>query len=325
MIRNLLTKVMLGALLIPLANVAAMAQAATTSATTTQVAADPGGNQGGPEAVWYDGKGSVWIANQFHNSVSQISTSNGALVATYAVGAGPVALASDGKSLWIANLRDNTVVKLNTANGNISATFSVPGGPGGLAWDGSNMWVTCRENNTVVKLTSAGIVATTVTVGRRPLGIAYDSATATVWVANNLSDTVTKLAASDGATLGTFATGRGPFGVLAAFGSIFVSNFFDGTLTKLSPDGLTSTSIAVGDGAAGMTADTANVWVANNGVNTVAKLNAATGAVSRFPTGRGPFGVVLDGTGAFWTSNFSSGTVSTSKSAATLIAPVASN
>ena len=325
MIRNLVTKVMLGALLLPLAEVAATAQTATTSGTTTQVAADPGGTQGGPEALFYDGKGSVWIANQFTNSVSQIATSNGAMVATYPVGAGPVALASDGKNLWVANLRGNTVVKLNTANGNIVATFSVPGGPGGLAWDGSNMWVSCREIDTVVKLTSTGVVAAKAVVGRRPVGVAYDSATATVWVANNLSDTVTKLATSDGTILGTFATGRGPFGVLAGFGSIFVSNFFDGSLTKLSPDGLSSTSILVGDGAAGMTADTANVWVANNGVNTVAKLNVATGAISKFPTGRGPFGVVLDGTGAFWTSNFSSGTVSTSKSAATLLAPLATN
>lgn len=317
MIRNLVTKLMLSALLLTLANVAV--------AQTTQVAANPGGTQGGPEALFFDGRGSVWVANQFTNSVSQIATSNGALVATYAVGAGPVALASDGKSLWVANLHDNTVMTLNTANGTITGTFSVPGGPGGLAWDGANMWVACRENNTVVKLTSAGVVATRVAVGRRPLGVAYDSTTATVWVANNLNDTVTKLAASDGTILGTFATGRGPFGVLAAFGSIFVSNFFDGTLTRLGPDGLTKSTILVGDGAAGMTVDTANVWVANNGVNTVAQVNALTGAISKFNTGTGPFAVVLDGTGAFWTSNFSSGTLSTSKSSTTLIAPLATN
>lgn len=325
MIRDLMTKVILSALLLPLAHVAALAQTATVAGTTTQIAADPSGTQGGPEAIWFDGKGSVWIANQFTNSVSQIATSNGTLVATYPAGKGPVALASDGKSLWIANLRDNTVNKVNTANGNISATFSVPGGPGGLAWDGANMWVTCRENNTVAKLTSSGVIATRVAVGRRPVGVAYDSATATVWVANNLSDTVTKLAASDGTILGTFATGRGPFGVLAAFGSIFVSNFFDGTLTRLSSDGLTKSSILVGDGAAGMTVDTSNVWVANNGLNTVAQVNAFTGGISRYNTGRGPFAVVLDGTGAFWTSNFSSGTVSTSKSSTTLVAPLATN
>src|SRR5215510_13497055 len=318
MTRNLMAKLMSGALLVVMSSGFTLAQTTATS----QVAAGPSGSLGGPEALLYDGQGSVWVANQFSNSITKISTSNGAVVATYAVGKGPLALAFDGKSLWVANLHDSTVIKANPVNGNIGATFSVPGGPGGLAWDGANMWVACRENNTVVKLSSTGLIVTTIAVGRRPLGIAYDSGTATVWVANNLSDTVTKLDAASGANLGTFATGRGPFGVLAAFGSIFVSNFFDGSLTRLSLDGLTRTTILVGDGAAGMTADATSVWVANNGVNTVTRVVAATGVASKFSTGRGPFAVVVDGTGNFWTSNFSSGTVSTSKSAAVLAAPL---
>jgi len=57
-------------------------------------------------------------------------------------------------------------------------------------------------------------------------------------------------------------------------------------------------------------------------VNTVTRVVAATGVASKFSTGRGPFAVVVDGTGNFWTSNFSSGTVSTSKSAAVLAAPL---
>lgn len=322
--RNLMTKVTLVAVLIGTGFQTAWAQTTTAGAgnsATTQVAADSSANgttRGGPEALWFDGKGSVWVANQFTNSLSQIATSNGAIAATYAVGKGPVALASDGKSLWVANLHDGTVMKINNANGNIAGTFSVPGGPGGLAWDGANMWVACRENNTVVKLSASGVVVTTVAVGRRPLGIAYNSATASVWVANNLDNTVTKLDAATGTKLGTFAVGRGPFGVLSAFGSIYVSNFFDGTLTRLSTDGLTASAIAVGDGAAGMTSDGTNLWVVNNGTNTVTKLNATTGAASKFATGRSPFAVVLDAAGNFWTSNFSSGTISTSTPSATL-------
>src|SRR5262249_33652730 len=261
-LRKLTLNVLLAVLLGAGFQTAAAQTGTAVAGGSTQVAADSTANgttQGGPEALWYDGKGSVWVANQFTNSLSQISTTNGAIMATYAVGKGPVALASDGKSLWVANLHDSTVMKVNTANGNITATFSVPGGPGGLAWDGASMWVSCRENNTVVKLSSTGSVVTSVAAGRRPLGIAYNSATASVWVANNLENTVTKLDAATGTKLGSFAVGRGPFGVLSAFGSIHVSNFFDGTLTRLSTDGLTASTIAVGDGAAGMTSDASNV------------------------------------------------------------------
>ena len=60
--------------------------------------------------------------------------------------------------------------------------------------------------------------------------MAFDGAN--IWVANS-AGTVTKLRASDGAVLGTFAVGTQPYGVA-----------FDG----------------------------ANVWVTNNGSNTVSKL-----------------------------------------------------
>src|SRR3984893_3920579 len=49
------------------------------------------------------------------------------------------------------------------------------------------------------------------TVGTSPLGVAFDGSN--VWIANNRSKSVTKLRASDGATLGTFALGTSPYGV----------------------------------------------------------------------------------------------------------------
>jgi len=65
--------------------------------------------------------------------------------------------------------------------------------------------------------------------------VAFDGAN--IWVTNQFSDSVTKLRASDGAVLGTYAVGKDPFGVALA----------------ITPTGL-------------------NVWVANFGSNTVSKL-----------------------------------------------------
>jgi DNA-binding beta-propeller fold protein YncE len=48
-------------------------------------------------------------------------------------------------------------------------------------------------------------------VGNNPEGRAFDGAN--IWVGNQNSNTVTKLRASDGTTLGTFAVGRNPHGV----------------------------------------------------------------------------------------------------------------
>ena len=47
-------------------------------------------------------------------------------------------------------------------------------------------------------------------MGSEPYGIAFDGAN--IWVANYGSNNVTKLRASDGAVLGTFAVGTNPLG-----------------------------------------------------------------------------------------------------------------
>src|SRR5205823_2985834 len=48
-------------------------------------------------------------------------------------------------------------------------------------------------------------------VGTRPITVAFDGGN--MWVVHNGSNSVTKLRVSDGAVLGTFLVGNGPFGV----------------------------------------------------------------------------------------------------------------
>jgi hypothetical protein len=88
-------------------------------------------------------------------------------------------------------------------------------------------------------------------VGALPIGVAFDAAN--IWVTNINSSNVTKLRASDGANLGTFAGVNGPAGVA-----------FDG----------------------------ANIWVADYGSDTVTKLRESDGTVlGSFIVGTTPFGV----------------------------------
>ena len=67
-------------------------------------------------------------------------------------------------------------------------------------------------------------------VGRGPQDLAFDGAN--IWVGNNGSNTVTKLA-RNGASLGTFTVGRGPLGVAFDGTNIWVANNQDGTVSKL--------------------------------------------------------------------------------------------
>jgi hypothetical protein len=60
-----------------------------------------------------------------------------------------------------------------------------------------------------------------IAVGEGPEALVFDESN--VWVANNLDNTVTKLRASDGLTLGTFPVGRAPFGVAFDGANVWVT------------------------------------------------------------------------------------------------------
>src|SRR5206468_2045389 len=63
--------------------------------------------------------------------------------------------------------------------------------------------------------------------------LAFDGAS--LWVASQFKNTLTRVRASDGATLGTVSVGSRPVAVLADASGIWVANLGDNTVTKLSP------------------------------------------------------------------------------------------
>jgi DNA-binding beta-propeller fold protein YncE len=68
-------------------------------------------------------------------------------------------------------------------------------------------------------------------VGTGPEGIAFDGAN--IWVTNWTSNNVTKLRASDGAILGTFAVGSSPTGIAFDGANIWVVNVGSNSVSKL--------------------------------------------------------------------------------------------
>ena len=58
------------------------------------------------------------------------------------VGRRPIGIAALGDSVWVANNFDDTVTRLRTSDGTKLGTYPVGDGPFGEASDGTNIWVT---------------------------------------------------------------------------------------------------------------------------------------------------------------------------------------
>ncbi|MFC1943444.1 YncE family protein [Chloroflexota bacterium] len=67
-------------------------------------------------------------------------------------------------------------------------------------------------------------------VGNWPWGICFDGTN--IWVANTNGNTVTKLKASDGSTVGTYGVGNSPYGICFDGANIWVVNLGGNTVSK---------------------------------------------------------------------------------------------
>ena len=145
----------------------------------------------------------------------------------------------------------------------------------------------------------------TFAVALQPAGICFDGAS--VWIVNGGANNVTKMRASDGATLGTYATGgTWPHGICFDGTNIWLANTITNTVTKLrASDGTLLGTYAVGANPWGpcLCFDGTNIWVSSYNNNTVSKLRASDGAtLATYAVGAQPDGACFDGANV-WVAN----------------------
>src|ERR1700730_1293680 len=120
-------------------------------------------------------------------------------------------------------------------------------------------------------------VTTTLSGLNSPVGVVFDGES--IWVVNQLGNSVTKLRASDGTSLGTFSVGSEPEFVAFDGANIWVATTGAATVTKLSAStGANLGTFAVGSGPGAVVFDGSNIWVGNFSSNSVTKLRASDGS-----------------------------------------------
>lgn len=145
------------------------------------------------------------------------------------------------------------------------------------------------------------------TVGQFPSGLQSDGAN--VWVANNGSDTVSRVRASDGKLLETWTGAVSATAVLVAQGRIYVAGGLSGKLYRIDPKQPAGavTVIASNLGAPiSLTWDGVFIWTVSYITGSVCKVNPETGTSQTFATVSGPRYILFDGV-SIWVDAFSNG------------------
>jgi YVTN family beta-propeller protein len=90
---------------------------------------------------WADGDTNGWFSNPDADTVWEIDSHTGRVLAKIAVGDKPTGVARSDGAVWVANSADGTVSRIDPASGKVVATIEVGGSPQSIAVGEGGVWV----------------------------------------------------------------------------------------------------------------------------------------------------------------------------------------
>jgi peptide/nickel transport system substrate-binding protein len=205
------------------------------------------------------GAGSVWVTNAGDGTVSRIPAGSSEVTQDLPAGAQPTGIAVGDGALWIADAIGGDLLRVDIASGE-SEPIRLPGQPSGVAFTPDGVWVSLSPAG--IARVGPGNLTVTLTqdVGNGPTAVL--SAFGSIWVANSLDGTVSRLEPSTGQERTSIPVGEGPNALAAAAGSVWVANEFDGSVTEIDPatNGVTP-AFSAGGSVASLAADGDRLWL----------------------------------------------------------------
>jgi DNA-binding SARP family transcriptional activator len=147
--------------------------------------------------------------------------------------AAAIVLLTAGPGHALDGVDGNAVGIIDPKSGTIKSEAVFGGTPTQIASGGGAAWLS-SNNQTVSRIDSqTGTLVESVDVGSGPSGIAYSRAARAVWVANSLDGTVSRIDQASNRLVDAPWVGNVPVAVAAGFGSIWVTNAGDRSVTRL--------------------------------------------------------------------------------------------
>jgi YVTN family beta-propeller protein len=175
--------------------------------------------------------------------------------------------------------------------------------PRSLLFDGDSIWVANFFDNNIVRMSATGCDTRpdpcgkpigTYPVDTGPVSLATDGTW--LWVASAIDSTLTQVSLDTGQEEARFKLPHVPSSILIAAGTLWTSNSFAGTVTKISTSGEVIGDYSVGTEPLGMAFDGSSLWVALQGGHAVVQIDPGDGhLVSTFPLDGQAYAVASDG------------------------------
>jgi YVTN family beta-propeller protein len=254
------------------------------------------GQRPGASAV---GFGSLWVAQPDRGVVARLDLENGTVTdPSIRVGKSPSGVAVGEGSVWVTNAADGTVSRINVETNEASQTLPAGSVPSGIAVGDGALWVADTVGAALLRVDPTSGESETVPLAGQPSGVVFTSDA--VWVSVAPAG-VARVDPEDLSVTLTQTVGSGPTAIIAAFGSIWVANHLDGTVTRLDPStGREEATIPVGEGPNALVAAGGSLWVANAFDDSISAIDPATNSSDRpIPVGGAAESLAAEGDGVW--------------------------
>lgn len=214
------------------------------------------GQRPGASAV---GFGSLWVAQPDRGVVARLDLEDGSISDTIRVGTSPSGVAVGQGSVWVTNAGDGTVSRIDPGTNEESQLLRAGSSPTGIAVGDGALWIADSIGGALLRVDPVTEAVEAVPLAGLPSGVAFTPGA--VWVSVS-PNSVARVDPTDRNVVLTQQVGSGPTAVVAAFSSIWVANHLDATVTRLEPStGREEAKIPVGEGPNALVAAGGLLWV----------------------------------------------------------------
>ncbi len=276
-----------------------------------------------PRALLFDGQ-SIWVANFFANTLTQLTAANcgnnpdpcGKAGQVIRVDQLPTALAlsADGKTLWVASALNSTLAWLDPVTGREVGRVHLPNVPSALLRVGDDLWVANSFTGTVTRVGSDGTILGDYPAGHKPVALAYDGKS--LWVANQDAATITRLNPANGAVLRTDKLLGDPTALAFDGAHLWVALSARNEVVELDPaNGKVLAQVVVGLKPVSLLFDGTTLWSADQGGNSITQIDVKKGQkVTTISVPGGPYALAWapcgSGCGDLWVADEAANNVS---------------
>ncbi|HEU4356097.1 MAG TPA: ABC transporter substrate-binding protein, partial [Actinomycetota bacterium] len=240
-----------------------------------ELAADLG-QRPGASAI---GFGSLWVVQPDRGVVARLDLEDGSTTDTIPVGTSPAGIAVGDGSVWVTNSGDGSVSRINVETNEETQVLDAGTGPTGIAYGDGALWVADTLGAELLRLDPATGESRPVALAGQPNGVVFTPDG--IWVSIAPAG-ISRVDPADASVTFTRPVGNGPTAVLSAFGSIWVANHLDGTVTRLDPStGDVRDTIPVQDGPNALAVAGDALWVANGFADSLSANDVTEGNVQQ--------------------------------------------